>query len=232
MQVAGSTCHLCHERVLISKEGRGCPACGLAWHVACKDSPELCPVCGVDNRVAAKAADLEREKEIWPLLDRGRTIYRIMLVLRIVAAIAAVIALMTEDTAIYDPRKQFDPDDVKRLFFFAIIIEIASLLFFIVIWVFAYFGKTGARYWLGLTALLGLVLGACQTLAPDGFSGIKTKRSAKAREAEYRQFVIRHPVVTTVWVLNAVFIAGTCVLSGGLARYEAALRASRTRRGD
>jgi hypothetical protein len=45
MQIAGSTCEICHRTLVLSSEGKFCSRCRIIVHRACESQTE-CHVCG------------------------------------------------------------------------------------------------------------------------------------------------------------------------------------------
>jgi hypothetical protein len=183
---AGRPCHICGERILLAAEGRGCPACDLAWHLTCTENPALCPACGRDAAATGKEIAERQQRELWKYLDRGRMLYRTLLALHILLALAMVIAILqTDESLAGDLLEKGESGYFSSSHTFAIVRVLCEFVFFFGLWLAAYFGKTGARYLLGagagLSLILGLIVAVGDTFLPDGFRPkIPVKRGTRA----------------------------------------------------
>lgn len=69
MQIAGTACHVCAQRIPADPDGLGCPVCELTFHSACVDDPSRCPQCHGDHAAAladaAAAVAAGRARDAW-----------------------------------------------------------------------------------------------------------------------------------------------------------------------
>src|SRR5262245_51000060 len=50
MQIAGSTCAVCRQHVVLAREGKACPTCRVVVHRAC-ETQSTCGRCGVEYAI-------------------------------------------------------------------------------------------------------------------------------------------------------------------------------------
>ena len=190
----------------MEREACGCPDCDVVWHLACGETPELCPACAQDHKVTAHAIADRRQHEVRQQIDRGRTIYKRILFLRILVTVVSCTVLLKFDLR------------------FNLLLELSSLLVFVAIWLTAYQGRAGARHALAGIALCWLAivsLIAGQFLKPEGFTRIPPHRQPEAHQPEPLRFL---PLASVG--LSALYFAWACLFSKDLKYYEAGHRAS------
>lgn len=135
-QVAGKTCIVCDEMILVAAQAAGCPACGVVFHLDCTEGTR-CPGCGADfRRVQAEneASDRFREKS---RIQSGKTLMWVALGV-VILLNAALLALMVQTGA-------------EKIFQ-----TIVRVLVFGVFWLWAYLGANWARVTLGVFGCLGI----------------------------------------------------------------------------
>ena len=137
MQLVGTSCHICHEKIAIIVGVHGCAQCEKGWHDSCVSDARICPSCGLDveqsaqKRIEADTASLTGSARV------GRLIYFGLLAsYTIVAAVFLYLTLSARNN--YLPFK-----------------ELGRYAVFAAVWFAAYRGSSGARKTLGVFAALG-----------------------------------------------------------------------------
>lgn len=139
MQLVGTTCQVCCEKIAIIVGVHGCAQCDKSWHDSCVTGARICPSCGLDVEVSDQKL-LEAETAILTGSARvGRLIYFALLAsYTIVAAVFLYLTLSARNY--YLPFK-----------------ELGRYAVFAAVWFAAFRGSSGARKTLGVFAVLGFV---------------------------------------------------------------------------
>ena len=73
MEIAGSTCTICGQRVVLTREGKGCSACGIVVHQACH-AQSKCGRCGREYEIPEPPfVDVARDAIVPRSLRPGRS---------------------------------------------------------------------------------------------------------------------------------------------------------------
>jgi hypothetical protein len=98
VQLVGVACCVCNEGIRFAPDAGGCPACKLAFHKACCQSPGCCPKCGCDfaslNDAAVQASRVTLDAHV----ARGRQIVIWSSVALLALQLCAVLAMLVTDS--------------------------------------------------------------------------------------------------------------------------------------
>lgn len=137
MQLVGTPCYICHEKISIIVDVHSCAQCEKGWHDSCVSDPRICPSCGLDveesaqKRIGADTASLTANARVGSLIYFG--------LLASYTIVAAVFLYLTLSARVnYLPFK-----------------ELGRYAVFTAVWIAAYRGSSGARKALGVFAVLG-----------------------------------------------------------------------------
>ena len=80
MEIAGSTCKVCGQRIVLAREGKACSACRIVVHRGCDDQ-HTCALCGKRYEgFEPPVADVARDAVLPRSLRPGRTSSGLMVV--------------------------------------------------------------------------------------------------------------------------------------------------------
>jgi hypothetical protein len=91
MEIAGSTCMVCGQHIVLAREGMCCPSCRNVLHRAC-DAQSTCRQCGAAYQIPEPpVADVARDAVLPRSLRSGRSTSPVALV--VLAALALLFGL-------------------------------------------------------------------------------------------------------------------------------------------
>lgn len=140
MQLVGSPCHICHDRIAIIVGAHACAECAKAWHDSCVTAARICPVCASD---VESSAQKRSDSDAVAIADRarmGRLIY-----IGLLASYGVVAAVFLFTTSALQ----------NNIVLFQ---AIARWLVFTITWFAAYSGSARARNVLGIFSVLGFIV--------------------------------------------------------------------------
>lgn len=92
MEVAGDTCIVCGQHIVLRREGKSCPSCGIVVHQEC-DTRSTCTRCGGEYEIPEPpVVDITRDAILPRRLRPSRTISAIGMV--ILAVLLMLLALL------------------------------------------------------------------------------------------------------------------------------------------
>src|SRR5262245_8698947 len=63
MQIAGTSCAVCHQSIAFVADGLGCPDCNVTYHQSCLTG-NACPKCGADLEKAQTEIKEQKQEEL------------------------------------------------------------------------------------------------------------------------------------------------------------------------
>jgi hypothetical protein len=140
VQLVGSPCSVCGERIVFAPDADGCVVCGTVFHKECVKGGEACPSCGRNVLSEARKREIESAEFSATAKNWGR---------RAVTFICVGIVVLQSIALVFAwARGQVSPRDGIQLI---IVVALAGAVFF---------GQGWARVYLGIACVVGALASA------------------------------------------------------------------------